>query len=87
MLFEERTNSQINASRLVSRDLSWVQFNHRVLDQAKSPKRNIFEKMKFLAICASNMDEFFMVRVGSLYNYLDYGKQTNRLFGNARRCF
>jgi polyphosphate kinase len=75
MLFEERINTQINSSRLVSRDLSWVQFNHRVLDQAKSTKRNIFEKMKFLAICASNMDEFFMVRVGSLYNYLDYGKQ------------
>ncbi|MGB0525782.1 MAG: polyphosphate kinase 1, partial [Flammeovirgaceae bacterium] len=50
-------------------------FNYRVLDQAKSTNRNIFERLKFLAITCSNLDEFFMIRVGSLYNYLDYGKQ------------
>jgi polyphosphate kinase len=45
------------------------------LDQAKSPDRTIFEKFKFMAITASNLDEFFMIRVGSLYNYIDYGKE------------
>lgn len=63
----------INESDLISRDLSWLKFNHRVLDQAKKEKRNLFEKLKFLAITSSNADEFFMIRVGSLYNYLDYG--------------
>ena len=63
----------IQQSNLISRDLSWLQFNHRVLDQAKKEKRNLFEKLKFLAITSSNADEFFMIRVGSLYNYLDYG--------------
>lgn len=60
-------------SDLISRDLSWLQFNHRVLDQARKEKRNLFEKLKFLAITSSNADEFNMIRVGSLYNYLDYG--------------
>jgi polyphosphate kinase len=55
--------------------LSWVKFNERVLDQSKKSIRSIFEKLKFLAITASNMDEFFMIRVGSLYNYLDYEKE------------
>ena len=63
----------IHHSNLISRDLSWLQFNHRVLDQAKKEKRNLFEKLKFLAITSSNADEFFMIRVGSLYNYLDFG--------------
>jgi polyphosphate kinase len=62
-------------SDLISRDLSWLQFNHRVLDQAKKEKRNLFEKLKFLSITSNNADEFFMIRVGSLYNYLDYGNE------------
>ena len=69
----ERNLKLISESDLISRDLSWLQFNHRVLDQAKKENRNLFEKLKFLAITASNADEFFMIRVGSLYNYLDYG--------------
>ncbi|MFT5864272.1 MAG: polyphosphate kinase, partial [Flavobacteriales bacterium] len=61
-------------SDLISRDLSWLHFNYRVLDQAKKEGRSLFDKLKFLAITASNADEFFMIRIGSLYNYLDYGK-------------
>lgn len=69
----QSTQDLIKKSNLISRDLSWLQFNHRVLDQAKKEKRNLFEKLKFLAITSSNGDEFNMIRVGSLYNYLDYG--------------
>ena len=71
----DKYESIIQKSDLISRDLSWVKFNERVLDQSKKPIRSIFEKLKFLAITASNMDEFFMIRVGSLYNYLDYEKE------------
>ncbi len=71
----DRYISQIDISRLISRDLSWLQFNDRVLDQAKNAEHSLPERMKFLAITSSNADEFFMIRVGSLYNYLDYGKQ------------
>ncbi|MEB2780684.1 polyphosphate kinase 1 [Algoriphagus sp. C2-6-M1] len=71
----EKYDSIIQQSDLVSRDLSWLKFNERVLDQSKKTHRSIFEKLKFLAITASNLDEFFMIRVGSLYNYLDYDKE------------
>ncbi len=72
---EEIIESQINASSFISRDFSWLQFNYRVLDQAKHMDRSIFDRLKFLAITASNMDEFCTIRLGSLYNYLDYGKE------------
>ncbi len=71
----DKYESIIQKSDLVSRDLSWLKFNERVLDQSKKKHRSIFEKLKFLAITASNLDEFFMIRVGSLYNYLDYDKE------------
>lgn len=71
----DRTQQQINESELISRDLSWLKFNNRVLDQVSKTGRNVFDRMKFLAITASNADEFFMIRAGSLYNYLDYGKE------------
>lgn len=66
---------KILESEYISRDMSWLMFNYRVLEQAKSSRRTIFERLKFLAICASNLDEFMMIRVGSLYNYLDYNKK------------
>ncbi|MFD2717348.1 polyphosphate kinase 1 [Hymenobacter monticola] len=65
----------IRKSKYISRDLSWLRFNYRVLDQAQDAGRGLFDKLKFLAITSSNLDEFFMIRVGSLYNYLDYGKE------------
>ncbi len=70
-----KKKNQLLESNYISRDLSWISFNIRVLDQAKNTNRNILERLKFLAITASNLDEFFQIRVGSLYNYLDYGKE------------
>ena len=66
---------QIQDSNYISRDLSWLKFNYRVLDQAKHIDRSIFDRLKFLAITASNLDEFCSIRLGSLYNYIDYGKE------------
>lgn len=72
---KEKINQQIEESNYISRDLSWIQFNYRVLDQVKYTERSIFDRLKFLAITSSNLDEFCTIRVGSLYNYLDYGKE------------
>ncbi len=74
MISSEKNSSLVEQSNLISRDLSWLKFNWRVLDQARSADRSIFDRLKFLAITASNLDEFFMIRVGSLYNYIDYDK-------------
>ncbi|RSK50352.1 polyphosphate kinase 1 [Hymenobacter rigui] len=65
----------IRKSKYISRDLSWLRFNYRVLDQARDASRSLFDRLRFIAITSSNLDEFFMIRVGSLYNYLDYGKE------------
>ncbi|MCE7058984.1 polyphosphate kinase 1 [Dyadobacter sp. CY343] len=71
----EKVHTQVQQSDMISRDLSWLKFNDRVLDQALDEERNLFDRLKFLAITSSNLDEFFTIRVGSLYNYLDFGKE------------
>ena len=53
-------------ARLLNRELSWVEFNARVLDLVADEKQPLLERVKFCAIFSSNLDEFFMVRVAGL---------------------
>ncbi len=62
----------------IERDISWLAFNHRVLQEAKDPNVPLFERIKFLAIYSSNLGEFFAVRVAQHRNLLRVGKKTKR---------
>lgn len=69
--------------KYMNRELSWLSFNWRVLQEAADPSVPLIERLKFLGIYSSNLDEFFRVRVGSLQRMMDAGIKSKTIFGGT----
>src|SRR5688500_12864197 len=67
------TETAVATSLFLNRELSWLEFNARVLHEAEDERTPLLERIKFLAIFASNLDEFYMVRVAGLRRQLSAG--------------
>ena len=70
-----------NPEYYVNRELSWLLFDRRVMSEAKDKNNPLFERLKFLSITSSNLDEFFMVRVASLKDMVNAGYDKKDIAG------
>ncbi len=68
--FRDNAGVEADSDRYFNRELSWLEFNDRILFEARDTKHPLLERLKFLSITASNLDEFFIVRVASLRDML-----------------
>lgn len=73
------------SNNFINRELSWLEFNSRVLSEARDKNIPLFERLKFLSITASNMDEFVMIRVASLKDMVNAGYDKKDIAGLTPR--
>ena len=81
----EQREQYTNPKYYLNRELSWLQFDRRCLSEARNKDNPLFERLKFLSITASNLDEFFMVRIASLQDMVNAGYKKRDIAGMTAR--
>ena len=79
---QEKNSDPADSGLFISRELSWIDFNARVLDEAGCAANPVLERLKFIAIFSSNLDEFFMVRIAGLRQLVKMGQDLPDPAGN-----
>ena len=72
-IVQTKAEQELNPDTFVNREMAWIEFNQRVLEEARDEKTPLLERLKFLAIFSNNLDEFYMVRVAGYHNKLSAG--------------
>ena len=80
---EETVTTLDDPKLYLNRELSWLAFNTRVLEEAEDPSNPLLERIKFLAIFFNNLDEFFMIRISGLREQLSSGVLEASLDGSS----
>src|SRR5258705_12784340 len=70
-LFMGNADKTYRPEHFINRELSWLEFNQRVLDEALDPKNPLLERLKFFCIVSSNLDEFFEIRVAGIKQQIE----------------
>jgi len=70
----DQSKSLDDPSLFINREVSWIHFNYRVLEEAQDTSQPLLERVKFLAISGGNLDEFFMTRASILEQHIERGE-------------